>query len=145
MKNEKLKKALDYEKLVQFDYMVKSVQRAEEIIAELEPLAEQLEEAGIEYWASANGLFISTPHDEPKNKPNFTAHVKRLAKALDSLPDVHVGESQYRAKFCGGKVLLSMFSPEDCQMIEVEETTTRKVLKPHPGCVAALAVLEDLA
>ena len=143
IKNEKLAATLTKE-FAEYDaYNERRKKEAQENIVKLESAAERLDRAGIAWGACANALFVDMDFDQ-RNKAYFSERVKVVAEALGCPPDIYVGEGTYRATFLDGKVWVSIYNPLDCQLIETEETIVRKVLKPHPACVAALAELEEV-
>ncbi len=143
IKSEKLQAVLSKEVNEIETYRAKRIEEAQKDIAKLELAAELLDRAGIKWDACTKALFISTDYDQ-RNKAHFSEIVKLFAVALGCPPDIYVGEGNYRATFLDGKVWVSIYNPSDCQLIETEETIVRKVLKPHPACVAALAELEEV-
>jgi hypothetical protein len=110
----------------------------------LRKAAEALESAGVEYTVYSDWIFV-TVNVPVRNKANFSALVKRVATALGEQPDIEVAPKRYVADFKQSKVYFTMWDAEDCQLIETEETVTRKVMRPHPMCLAALKELEDIA
>lgn len=143
IKNEKLKSVLSKEESDFESYKIKRIEEASKNLATLEPIAEILDRSGIDWDACTSAIFIKTDYDK-RNKAYFSERVRLVAEALGCPPDIHVGEGNYRATFLDGKVWVSIYNPSDCQLIETEETIVRKVLKPHPACVAALAELEEV-
>lgn len=81
-----------------------------------------------------------------ETKAEFSDWIRKIASALNEAPDIRLGEghSEYMADFKDSRVHVYMRDPKDCQLIEVEEVITRKVLRPHPRCKAALAELEEV-
>lgn len=118
------------------------VDEIREVLATLEPIADQLDQAGIAWHVGYKSLNI---WPSEKTKSAFAVMVERLSKIFNEPPTVNISTDFYRATFLSEKVNVWVHHAEDCKVIEVEETITRKVLKPHPACVAALSKLEDIA
>lgn len=99
-------------------------------------------------WFGTSILFIRVIGE---TKAEFSAMVEKVALALSEPPDVKIepntfsGKSSYIAEFPASRVHVYLSSPNDCTLIETEEPQPpRKVLTPHPTCVAALSALEDV-
>jgi hypothetical protein len=78
-------------------------------------------------------------------KADFSSAVERVAAIIGESPDISVNPGEYCADFVEHKVQVFLKGPNDCKLIEVEEVVTKTVKKPHPECLAALRVLEDIA
>lgn len=96
-------------------------------------------------WFGTTRLYVRVTG---KTKAHFSDAVERIAKALGEVPDVQVNpgmfsRSEYVAEFKTCRVHVFLADPSDCKLIEEEVTETRKVLRPHPACIAALQSLEQ--
>lgn len=78
-------------------------------------------------------------------KADFTAAVEKVAAVLGEPPTISVDPGEYCADFETHKVHVYLSHPSDCKLIETEVVEKKTVLKPHPECLAALRVLEDIA
>lgn len=143
IKNEKLAATLTKEFAEYDSYNERRKKEAQENIIKLEHCADLLDQSGIQWSACTTAIFVDLDYDQ-RNKAYFSDRVKQVAEALGCPPDIHVGEGNYRATFMDGRVWISIYNPTDCKLIETEETVVRKVIKPHPSCVAALAELEEV-
>lgn len=114
-------------------------------VFDLRATAEKLEAAGIAYDIGSQIYIWLSLSDGPRNKAHFSKVVKQIGKVVEEQPDISVYPQSYSATFKDSKIYVSMWDAEDCQIIETEETVTRKVMKPHPRCLAALKELEDIA
>lgn len=109
----------------------------------LAPLAEKLVPASNWVnWFISGKLFLKV---SGSTKTDFSAAVKAVSDALGSPPDISVQPSEYIAEFEGGKVHVYLSGAQDCRLIEEEVTVTKKVVRPHPECKAALSALEEIA
>lgn len=106
----------------------------------------KLSKLGLE-WFGTEMLYFRV---SGTTKAEFSAQVEKIALALGEPPSIQVdhgmlSRSEYIANFEESRVHVFLLEPTDCQFIEEEITQVRKVLKPHPSCVQALRVLEDIA
>lgn len=109
-----------------------------------ESAARKLADAGIDFEIYGCGPVVNFPFDSSKDKATFSAMVTTVSKALGEPPEI-ILDGSYDARFPEHCVHVWMFNPDDCRLIEVEEIKKITVKKPHPSCVAALKVLEDIA
>lgn len=97
-------------------------------------------------WFGTTKLYVRV---NGGTKAHFTNMVEKIAKALGESPDVavspnsYLSRSEYVAEFKANLVHVFLADPTDCKLIEEEITETRKVLRPHPSCIAALQSLEQ--
>jgi hypothetical protein len=142
IKNEKLRETIASEIRERRRWTRTYVKDAFAKAARLDATAQILDEMGIDWFGSTAMIYVRLAGE---NKAAFSAAVKKLAQALGEPPSIKVNPREYIAEFPESLVHAYLAGAEDCQVIEVEEATTRKVLKPHPACKAALATLEDIA
>jgi hypothetical protein len=91
-------------------------------------------------WFVAQKIYVKVQGGSTKKE--FSELVSAVALALGEAPNVAVDPGQYVAEFPESLVQVYVWNPTDCKLIEVEEV--RKVMKPHPGCLAALQSLEQV-
>lgn len=108
--------------------------------------ATKLDAAGFEWFAGDDKIYVTVPAPQgERNKAAFSTAVKRIASILGESPDIRVEPKEYMAEFKDSRVHVYLNGAEDCKLIELTETKTVTVLKPHPACKAALTELEQLA
>lgn len=140
LQNEKLLAAMKEERRRWLVFAREQIKKTLAGIALLDRAAGALDAAGIEWWASGDKIYVRV---EGKTKTEFSAAVKTIAGALNEAPDIRVEPKEYMADFEHNHVHVYLAGAEDCKLIDVTETKTVTVKKPHPSCIAALSVLEQ--
>lgn len=148
IKNPELRKSVLESVANQRKYYLETAQQIRLNAATVDQSLEKLGDLALD-WFGTSMLYIRVMGE---TKAEFSAMVEKIALALSEPPDVRIepnvisGKSQYIAEFPGSRVHVYLSSPNDCTLIESEEPQPpRKVLKPHPSCVAALSTLENIA
>lgn len=124
-------------------FVSRQMKTARENALKLNAAVQKLEAAEIPWWATDDKIYVTVTGD--KTKAAFSEVVKKCATVLGEAPDISIEPREYMADFKENLVHVYLPGAQDCMLIEVTETKTVTVMKPHPSCKAALEELEQLA